>query len=702
MDTDNTTASSDIQDNVHLGVWTNWSRGPVLGVTITLTRDQGNLAIAFTTFFIGVVSSRFWKIACLSFHRLYSIPQPRDAVYHQRQAVLSNSADATAGAWLLIQLWWAWRTSATHLLKRILPLLLFATLCISGFAAASGFSSQIATSMGDEVLLSGKSCGIIYESLKGDPINLNGVAIIDEYASNLAASAEEYVRQCYGSHAKGISLFECNRFVFDKIPIYIDRNATCPFKKAEVCRKNSSNIYLETGELDSHTHLGLNAPQNDRFHFRTSYHCAPLKTDGYTSNYTEGPWNYTRYQYGDRLGDSADTESTVKVISVDDQYQINLVATPLTGDLDIAALSAQVVNGSFYPNSSSFNPGSDIYRSDGDIDIAFLVGNGILFDQRSDDDWYRATVVSANVTLPRVNGSKLVYRPEEAASPMGCVAQYQFCNPSLPKEPRCGPHSGIYDAAIQAGPLFGLTEDQITDYNPEVSEKTASCFLWFVNSLFASILPGQVLASLGSRALAPQAYLGENVRGPIRDNQWQLDVIHWWSTSLASIQLSVVNVATGPQSSAYNSTLLLPNPFQRKMCDNQKIRSTDYTSFSVLGLILVYVTGTLIIIISYLLEPIFDCLEKRRKSVDYRNLEWRSNQFLQLQRLGYSSLGRGTWSRAADSIPMTERGEEFESLALWKDSPITEDNVVPKKSDELGRSVTLVNLDEGQEMWQEK
>lgn len=33
---------------VHLGIWTNWSRGGVMGSTLTLTQPDANLLIAFT------------------------------------------------------------------------------------------------------------------------------------------------------------------------------------------------------------------------------------------------------------------------------------------------------------------------------------------------------------------------------------------------------------------------------------------------------------------------------------------------------------------------------------------------------------------------------------------------------------------------------------------------------------------------------
>ncbi|KAK9773829.1 putative Carboxylic ester hydrolase [Seiridium cardinale] len=53
------------QYGVRTEVWINWSRGRVLGATLTVSNSNGALAIDFTAFFISLVASRFWRIVCL-------------------------------------------------------------------------------------------------------------------------------------------------------------------------------------------------------------------------------------------------------------------------------------------------------------------------------------------------------------------------------------------------------------------------------------------------------------------------------------------------------------------------------------------------------------------------------------------------------------------------------------------------------------
>lgn len=76
------------------------------------------------------------------------------------------------------------------------------------------------------------------------------------------------------------------------------------------------------------------------------------------------------------------------------------------------------------------------------------------------------------------------------------------------------------------------------------------------------------------------------------------------------------------------------------------------------------VTGVLIIIASYALEPIFECLYRRRRYREYTFLEWSASETLQLQRIGFQGVGSGTWSGYMDNIPRTKGGEVLTGLAL--------------------------------------
>lgn len=146
--------------DVYLGHWINWSRGPILGSTLTTTRTDGNLLIAFIAFFVAIVAARFWRIICLALHFRLSTDQPGDALYHQRQAVLRNASNPEEGFWTFLDLILAWRKSARRPFLRLIPVLLLAGTCIVLFTLAGVFSSMVQLSnddIGSEVLLTGKT-----------------------------------------------------------------------------------------------------------------------------------------------------------------------------------------------------------------------------------------------------------------------------------------------------------------------------------------------------------------------------------------------------------------------------------------------------------------------------------------------------------------------------------------------------------------
>lgn len=91
---------------IYEGVWTNWSHGRVFGSTITLNRRDGGLLISFIALFVTLVSTAFWRILCFAIHHYLSSEAPRDALYHQQQAILLNSANGGSGLWSLSQMLW--------------------------------------------------------------------------------------------------------------------------------------------------------------------------------------------------------------------------------------------------------------------------------------------------------------------------------------------------------------------------------------------------------------------------------------------------------------------------------------------------------------------------------------------------------------------------------------------------------------------
>jgi hypothetical protein len=283
---------------VHLGVWTNWSRGPVFGATLTMSREQGSLLISFTAFFVTIVAARFWSAACLILHRSFSVAEPRDALHHQRQAIFRNSPSSTSGLWSLIQLSLVWRDLAQRRLIRTLPSIFFAGISLLLFAFASGFSSSISTAIGDEVLIDGTNCGYIsLENVTYDTMS----QVISPWQAGITSNAANYAQQVYSPDSTGV--FDGTIFVQRKLDTIVNREAPCPFSN-HLCRSYSSNLLLDTGYIDIRNNLGVNLQRNQSIQLRRVLHCAPLVTEGHKAQTLYKGFNYTSYNYGPTLSAS--------------------------------------------------------------------------------------------------------------------------------------------------------------------------------------------------------------------------------------------------------------------------------------------------------------------------------------------------------------------------------------------------------------
>ncbi|KAI1752533.1 hypothetical protein F4782DRAFT_120878 [Xylaria castorea] len=641
-----------MDQGVYLGLWTNWSRGSVLGLIFTTTRQRGDLLIAFTAFFISFVATRLWKILCLALHRSYSTSEPCDTIHHQQQVILRNSSSPESGMVALLRLLIAYRSSLKGRLLRQLTPVLLAILLLVGFSVAGGFSSSISSSVNDEVLAMSSNCGI----LGGGSDNATAHALGTAYYLKRLSDATQYARNCYTQNSTVMP--ECQKYAVDKIATNTtDTSAPCPFQE-QICR-TKENIRLDTGYISSHDSIGLNAPESERFAWRYVLHCAPLKTDGYTINVTEGNSSWVTYRYGTRFRGSSDdiTSSPITYAAHDisEQYANSEYTVLKDKRYIINSQTTYATHRNSTPNGF-MQPISELDRLDGDVTIVFLVGNGVLFFEPTDDAWYRATVRDTTIATVQSPGRIQTYRPSEPASPMGCVEQWQWCNLAYPTDQGCGPLASFLDAIYGAAPLFNLTsQDFITD-RPMAPTPVGTRLIWPAIVLGSSSpMIWSLLGYLGEEALASQDRLFSGVQWPIPNNQWQQDVTYWWNSLLSLIQVSFVETVYGDTDPQLGPLLGRPlNQEEEKMCQRQKIRSTSYRCFNVFGLNFTYITGSLIVVLSYSLEPIFRCLHRRRKYRQYAHLEWVTNEHLQLHRLAHEPFGDNTWYGCDNEVPTTD------------------------------------------------
>ncbi|KAJ3577896.1 hypothetical protein NPX13_g2666 [Xylaria arbuscula] len=565
-----TFAASDSSPNdqypIHVGTWVNWSRGKVFGATLTVSRREADLLIAFTSFFIAYVSARTWRIFCFILHRIYSNPGPQDAVYHQRQVILRNSSSPESAIQLLFMLC---RLSYIKLrCFRPLPAAIIAAFCIIIFTAAGGLSSQVSAAIGGHVLLQGTRCGYI-----SDPnpwIDRDKYFKYVAYQTEKTDNAANYAQQCYSDNTT--SLINCNRFVTGRIGTNVDLDAPCPFN-ASICRNGAGNLRLDTGFLDSNDHFGLNSPADKRIRWRHVLHCAPLQTAGYTTDVITPNDSYTLYHYGGYGAEDDYHNYSYRASSLNSVYHISDKKLTYASHL-IESVRADVKNGATYLAGSDFVPIDSLFRHDADTHLSFLSGNGVTYLEPSTDEWYR--IAKEPETTQWIGASQEmdheVYLPQEPASPMGCADQYQFCNTGIERDDDgCGPLSSLRDAVAGAAPLFNTTYDEFSNY--EAESEPGSLLAYFGNVFFTfDITVESIMNQLGGQGLLSHRTLDGANQGPIASNQWQLDLIHLWDVSLAATQTAFIDTAVGPADETLRSLWTdYATPKTNKLCNSQVI-----------------------------------------------------------------------------------------------------------------------------------
>ncbi|KAK1753688.1 hypothetical protein QBC47DRAFT_430588 [Echria macrotheca] len=645
--------------DVQVGSWTNWSRGQVFGATLTLTRENGGLLMSFLALFVALVFLRIWRIICFFLHFAYSSQVPRDGLHHQRQAALRTAVNPDNGVYAIITLIWSWRHRAGRVWFRLLPTLGLAIGYFCAMTLATGYSSKIASTVTTEVLLAGNQCGYMDISLATDNLTTVMQVFIPTRVQDLI-SADTYARQCYAPDTTGG--LNCGLLVRPQLTsAIVNNNASCPFH-SNTCRTTHSNLLLDTGLLDSHKHFGRNTSPGERFQYRRVLHCSPLATEEYTSIYNESlDDSFIRYHYGRPIPsvDEKRDNFTVQFLrNVSVSYEeMESNGGDTKNDYTVRFDLAFGKNGSVHPQMSSFYPIPELNRPDADVYLFFLTASGVIFSQPVQDPWYRATkLYSRKLSQASIlEGDMEIYMQDEPGSPLGCAEQHQLCFPGAPDGvDGCTPLVS-FDDLLNGGYASRAIHDESKRPGLE----------WMLNTTIGKSLQAfHPIAVIGNGALKARTSITGGHQAPLPSTQWQTEVQHWHSSVLSHLQWQFVEAVTGPRDPRLNQTFQFARtPTDKSLCGNQKVLMSDYVSFSIFGLSAILTVGCLVIVLSWILEPLTGWI-RRRKGPPYALLEWTTNGTFQLQRLAFEANGLGTWSRAIDSVPVTRPGEDLGVLDI--------------------------------------
>lgn len=284
--------SQQVGANVYKGIWVNWSRGTILGSTLTLSDRNGGLLIAFLAIFVSAAGGALWRIISYAIHQSRAKLAYQDGLHHQQQVIFRNASTPGSASWQLLQLLFQWWDNAKRPVLRVVPLAALALVNLFLFALAGVFSAEVTKAAGNEVLVRSPNCGtwaISPNSTLEQQAAFRSKTLLD------STSASTYARSCYGQAQDPLA---CTQFTQPNIPWAANQNASCPFS-GDMCKLGDTSAYqMDTGHVDSHEVLGINAPPTDRITYRKVTTCSPIKTKGYASEWNNREiTDITNYTY---------------------------------------------------------------------------------------------------------------------------------------------------------------------------------------------------------------------------------------------------------------------------------------------------------------------------------------------------------------------------------------------------------------------
>ncbi|KAL8719745.1 MAG: hypothetical protein Q9225_003289 [Loekoesia sp. 1 TL-2023] len=607
---------------VYTGPWINWSHGPVLGATITLSQRSGSLLTAFLGIFITFAGAACWRILSFLVHQYRAKPVAQDALHHQQQVVLCNSSSPGSAAWQMTRMLWAWRKLANRPSFRVVPVILLALANLIFFGVAGVFSAEVTKAAGNETLIRSSNCGYLFPNSSlpdNSPIRQSALNSID---TDTTMAASTYSRACYGDVQDKL---QCNQYAVPQVRFKTNRNATCPFESG-LCLLGPTTAYqIDTDLIDTHEILGINAPKRDRVQYRRVTTCSVLHTKDHYSmvNQTDADGNTimsVHYNFG-----------ALPELDQNYTYSYNLNMQGSYGPILANAGSSQ-----------TWIPISQLNRTDADVTLMFLAPNEVQYLLPVTDPLFTATL--PGIVLPSTDGNITYYSPDYTVSVLGCTEQYQCCNPTNAK---CTSLSGSDIMSREVGSI-GLNGAQGATFQ-------SLSYALVTQSIYYSV------SSRGASALRASDTLSGSTFTQIGlpPTQWMTEVWSWFEVSMAKLQQLIVNYATGPSNVPEGTFLYKPSTSdETELCKRQKVRSPDgYISFSVLGIVIILVVGGLLIVINLVLDAIVGFLRRSLRWQDHKRLQWAMDEKLQLQRLAYQGVGQGTWSGAENFVPVTRRGE---------------------------------------------
>lgn len=662
-------AAGSAVDYVYQGVWVNWSKGSLMGSTLTVNEYHASILSPALALFVSIAGAQLWGVFQFALHQFRATASARSLLYHQQQIILRNTSTDLNTLWRLIRVAIAWRHQPdAHALKVSLPLVFWATLHFALIALAGLFSSW-ALEAGNEVLSRSPHCGYFsnaYQNQLANP-NISDPEVVrlnmqeGNWMNSRFVAVQQHVDLCYQNPQ------ECAGLVVQNLTSTwrIIENG-CPFDQA-VCHPDiDGSIAFDTGYISSSAALGLNTKKEDRISFRMLAECAPLNdanhsTGWQTSSSSTGQAGGVTagLLYGPSFNDANNATYTLT------QQNLQCGQRMITQPYSLASVMA-FPGGTTSAGTASFDPIAELQLTEADLSLIMMSYLDAYYDPVS-DPWFSAHQAKndSDAFCLQQQQQRVLYTKDQPLSTIGCTQQWQICNTDNPSQ-------NSATASHQCTPLSAWSQTNSSINEPSGTESTMSLsaaqralaqrilaaaepstFYWVVSSLSQGSTP----------PLRARYMMSDTVAAALPNNQWQTETKYWVDIILNYFQQSILDTSTG-QFAADTSYIAAAQPSKNdptqnanyQLCKNQIIRSDAYRNFNFFALMLTVVICTIIIIIGLCIEDVISFVRQRRLNYsgpDGRQDMWVANNVLEMLKTIDETKNASAWTRSKNGVPVT-------------------------------------------------
>ncbi|KAF3809573.1 hypothetical protein GCG54_00012859 [Colletotrichum gloeosporioides] len=597
-----------MSQEIHTGVWIDWSHGRVLGATITMSARDGALLLAFIATFVTVVATRLWRIVTFACHQILASGGEHDGLYYQRQLILRNTPTPMAATGLFLRQAWNWRGHANYPLLRTLPWAIGGVLYVAVFAVAAIFSSRISDGATQFRLLAAGDCGAF------EPADRDALQQKSTYDNSMASV---YARQCYTNS----SAASCNSLPVSSIR-WTGTSVECPFAD-DICAGSTgaSAFKMESEVINSQSHLGINGADKYRVDYRRETVCAPLITGSRFARDVNGSeaetlgWEdnvLTKYLYG-----NLESRNYTHIYN---KYGQNMHIGYGTG-----------VYVSFAHRTDNYWKPIDALALDHrDITLMFIAPNSVLHLHQNDDP-----VFGANIPVVTEDGTTY-YQPDRYVSPIACADRHEICNPN----------NGICTSLVGSGEIMSSAREERLELDPV--------------QLATSFLEAQELVAELTQLKLPSDQWKREMGRLFADalSKLQHQVTEYATGPSIAVPGSIFKAWSASANSSEADEQV--QDAHEAMCKSQITRDAQGTlNFSILGLSLLLAVGFVIIGLSFVLEPTTIFLQKKSGYGATKAKRWERDENLQVMRMLFELRYAGRWKGRTDSFPTTISKDRF-------------------------------------------